>query len=66
MMMGALIPRLLMYGHSSGVKRDLSLGSVYGVWYEPDISGGTNVWYKTSAPIGTASQGPFDITRVHE
>lgn len=66
MMMGALIPRLLMYGHSFGEKRDLSLGSVYGVWYEPDLSGGTNVWHKTNSPIGTASQGPFDITRVHE
>ena len=66
MMMGALIPRLLMYGRSSGEKRDLSLGSVYGIWYESDFSGGTNIWHKTNAPIGTASQGPFDITRKHE
>ena len=57
---------MLMNGVSVEGKRDLPLGSVYGVWFEPDFLVGTHVWYKSNAPIGTASPGSFDFTRTHK
>ena len=61
--MRRLIPRLLMYGIYVKGKRDLTLGSVYGVWYEEYDVG--KVWHKSDAPIGTASPGSFNVNRKH-
>jgi len=51
-----LIPRLLMYGHSSETKADIPLGNVYGLWYT--VKNDTVVWHldeRNLAPVGLES-----------
>ena len=49
--MRSLISKMLMYGISDLDKRDISVGSVYGLWYEWQ-NDDTKVWHKGLAPIG--------------
>ena len=49
--MRSLISKMLMYGISDLDKRDISAGSVYGLWYEWQ-NDDTKVWHKGLVPTG--------------
>ena len=62
--MQRLIPKMLMYGVTDVNKRDISMGSVYGLWYEIQDDG-SKIWHKELAPTGWGFENKEQINFCH-
>ena len=62
----AVLHRLLMYGAGGGEDdgRDLTIGSVRGVWYKS--IGGERIWYVGPAPVGFFDNEDRHVVPIHQ